>query len=343
VDVIADFQAVIQKVRDARPVPFSASAIIDRKELLERLEGLLEAVPGELKKARWIIEDRDEVLGRIQHEAQETLERARQERDRMVSRPEVDRAASLEAERIIEGAKAQARQVRLEAEHFVDGKLASLEVGLQKMLALVQSASASFPDRSAPVRPSGGRSAAQRAAGAGDDEAEGLRPADPLDMPHGDVRAPGLPVEQRRRSPKSQGTPGQARPKVHRPAQPPAPSAPGPRPGGNVAGTSEDSTPGTMRSLGLGSPGARPKPNTPLARTPGAPGAGRARPPRVPPAAPAAPDTKAEIRPAHPARPSSPPGVVDRTGEIASAPLSSTGAPEPGDGGPSATSPTTLF
>ncbi|HEY8200616.1 MAG TPA: hypothetical protein VII47_04615, partial [Actinomycetota bacterium] len=149
-DVIADFEAVIREVREARPVPFSASAIVDRKALLERLEVLLEAVPGELKKARWIIEDREEVLARIQREAQETLERARRERDRMLCRAEIDRAASAEAERVIDTAKAQAREIRLEAEHFVDGKLASLEVGLQKMLALVQSASTSFTDVSGP-------------------------------------------------------------------------------------------------------------------------------------------------------------------------------------------------
>ena len=86
------------------------------------------------------------MLARIQREAQETLERARRERERMLSRPEIDRAASSEAERVIDTAKAQAREIRLEAEHFVDGKLASLEVGLQKMIALVQSASGSFTD-----------------------------------------------------------------------------------------------------------------------------------------------------------------------------------------------------
>lgn len=293
-DVIADFEAVIQEVRDARPVPFSASAIVDRKELLERLEALLEAIPGELKKARWIIEDRDDVLARIQQEAQETLERARRECNRLLSRPEIDRVASVEAERVIETAKSHAREIRLEAEHFVDGKLASLEVGLQKMLALVQSASSSFTDVSGlPPRPSSRplRAAAPRQAPATDDDPAAMRPADPLEMPHTEARPAHPPVVERRPAPRTRASAGRARPKAPRPAVPPgsgqggsteqlrAQSTAAPRP----ADKREEPPAGSVWTLGLGLPRVRPTPAAPApgpART--EPPAGRTEPPEGP-------------------------------------------------------------
>jgi hypothetical protein len=256
-------------------VPFSASAIIDRKELLERLEALAEAIPGELKKARWIIEDRDEVLARIQREAQETLERARQERERMLSRPEIENAASLEADRVIEMAKAQARDIRLDAEHFVDGKLASLEVALQKMVALVQSASASFVDRSgAGFRPGPqGRPAGRGGPAAPAPDFAPTRAPDRTDLPR-------EPVKGGSRAPKS--APGAGTGPRERGPRPVA--APG---GGNAT-----------RSLGLGTPGTRPKPSRPQGPGAGTAADGPAGPARtVSPAPPPRPDgeTTAEI------------------------------------------------
>jgi hypothetical protein len=277
VDVVADFEAVIQEVRDARPVPFSASAIVDRKDLLDRLEGLLEAVPGELKKARWIIEDRDEVLARIQREAQETLERARHERDRMLSRPEIDRAASVEAERVIETAKSQARDIRFEAEHFVDGKLASLEVGLQKMLALVQSASSSFTDVSGPPpRPASApkRAAIPRPSPAPGAEQPAMRPADPLELPHTEARSVQQPATTRPPAAKAPAAaPGERsnppRPVASRGSGQAAPAErlrPPSTPGSVPAAPKREEPPaGPIRTLGLGSPRARPKPARPPA------------------------------------------------------------------------------
>lgn len=134
---VSELESVIQDMRDARPVPFSASAVINRKEVLDRLEGLFESMPEDLRKASWVMKDRDEVLDRIQQEAQELLAQAREERGRLVARTEIVGAANREADKILEDAKLRAREIRMEAEDYVDAKLASFEVILQKTLAAV--------------------------------------------------------------------------------------------------------------------------------------------------------------------------------------------------------------
>lgn len=137
VDIIEELEAVIEEIRSAKNVPFSASAMIDRQSLLDRLESIRQSSPEELKQARWLMRDRDELLGRSQKEAEQLLADARAERDRLVARTEIVNAANREADKIIEEAKGRAREIRMEAEDYVDAKLASFEVVLQRTLSAV--------------------------------------------------------------------------------------------------------------------------------------------------------------------------------------------------------------
>ena len=149
---VTELENVIQDIRDARPVPFSASAVINRKEILDRLEHLYVSMPEDLRKANWVMKDRDEVLTRIQQEAQELLGQAREERERLVARTEIVSAANREADKIIEDARLRAREIRMEAEDYVDAKLASFEVVLQKTLAAVVKGRESLQGRLESVR-----------------------------------------------------------------------------------------------------------------------------------------------------------------------------------------------
>jgi vacuolar-type H+-ATPase subunit H len=147
VDLIEELESVLEEIRSAKNVPFSASAMIDRQALLDRLESIRQLAPEELKQARWLMRDRDELLGRSQKEAEQLLADARGERDRLVARTEIVNAANREADKIIEEAKGRAREIRMEAEDYVDAKLASFEVVLQRTLSAVMKGRESLKGR----------------------------------------------------------------------------------------------------------------------------------------------------------------------------------------------------
>jgi len=136
-DVLEELEAVMEEIRTAKPVPFSASAMVNKQQLLDRLEGIKQTVPEEVKQARWVMRDREELLGRTQTDVEQMVAEATEQRDQMVSRTEVVGAANREADKIIEEAKARAREIRMEAEDYVDAKLANFEVVLQKTLGAV--------------------------------------------------------------------------------------------------------------------------------------------------------------------------------------------------------------
>jgi cell division septum initiation protein DivIVA len=114
-------------------MPLSSSALLNREEVLELLAEMRESLPEEIKQARWVVKDREDLLAKARHEAEALVEAAHQEQLRMARKEEVVARAHQEAERIQHEADGDARKVRLEAEDYVDAKLAQFEIVLRKL------------------------------------------------------------------------------------------------------------------------------------------------------------------------------------------------------------------
>lgn len=137
-DVEEVAEAIEQLLDQARPVPLSASVLVNRLELEDLVAELRAALPEELRQARWVLKERDELLEQAARERNRLLAEAREEQDRLVLETTVVRAAQREAERIVADARERARVLRLEAEDYVDGKLAGFAGLLGKTLATVE-------------------------------------------------------------------------------------------------------------------------------------------------------------------------------------------------------------
>ena len=133
----AETEDVLLQLRDiieaARPVPLSASSMIAKEEVLELVDEALAQLPEELRAARWLLKEREEFLARTRHEAEEILDQARARAERMVQRTEVVRAAEQRARQVMETAEADARRLRHETEDFLDQRLGSFEILLDKL------------------------------------------------------------------------------------------------------------------------------------------------------------------------------------------------------------------
>lgn len=142
VDVPADvaglLDALERAVAESRTMPLSSSAVVNRAELLALLRQLRGDLPDELERARWVVREEDTIREHARADATEILEEARREHARLVSEQAVVRTAQEEADRIVDAAHDTARQMRLEAEDYVDAKLANFEVVLHKTLTAVE-------------------------------------------------------------------------------------------------------------------------------------------------------------------------------------------------------------
>ncbi|MDP9340594.1 MAG: hypothetical protein M3Q23_00485 [Actinomycetota bacterium] len=132
-DLAARIQQLEDMIKEAKSMPLSSSALLNREELLEVVAEMRDSLPEEIKQARWVVKDREELLVKARREADALLEKARAEQARLLSREAVVQASQEEAEHILGEAREQARQVKLEAEDYVDAKLAQFEITLQRL------------------------------------------------------------------------------------------------------------------------------------------------------------------------------------------------------------------
>jgi len=133
-DLSSRLSELEELVRDAKSMPLSSSALLNRDEVLNLIDDLKSSLPDEIKQARWVVKDREELLAKARRDAEAMVEQARAEQLRLASHEAVMQRAKDEAERIVQEAEEDARRLRLEAEDYVDAKLAQLEGTLQKIL-----------------------------------------------------------------------------------------------------------------------------------------------------------------------------------------------------------------
>ncbi|GAA2457735.1 ATP synthase F0 subunit B [Streptomyces macrosporus] len=136
-DVQQKLDDIVAAVQGARSMPMSASCVVNRAELLAKLEEVRQALPGSLAQAQELLGDREQMIAEARQEAQRIIESAQAERSALISGTEIARHAQEEADRILTQARREAEEIRAEADDYVDSKLANFEVVLSKTIGSV--------------------------------------------------------------------------------------------------------------------------------------------------------------------------------------------------------------
>jgi F0F1-type ATP synthase membrane subunit b/b' len=127
----------IDIIASAPNMPLSSTPRIDRDEIIELLQDALARMPEELRQARWMLKERQEFITKTKREGDEILDSARVQAERMVQRTEVVRAAESRARTILDNAETDARRIRMETEDFLDQRLGSFEILLDRLMKTV--------------------------------------------------------------------------------------------------------------------------------------------------------------------------------------------------------------
>jgi cell division septum initiation protein DivIVA len=137
-DLAARLEQLEELIREAKSMPLSSSVLVNREEVFEMIGELKEAMPEELKRARWIVKDREELLAKARDEGERIVEQANEEQLRMARKEEIVSRATAEADRVVSEGEERARVMRSEAEDYVDAKLAQFEISIRKILEASQ-------------------------------------------------------------------------------------------------------------------------------------------------------------------------------------------------------------
>lgn len=134
-DRIAEIRTLVE---EARSMPMSSSAVVNRSELLTLIDALEDAARTELADAANVVSAKDDVVDQGHREAGELLADARNEQQRLASDTEVLQRAREQADAELAAARQEAETLRRDADHYVDTKLAGFEVALERSLDTVR-------------------------------------------------------------------------------------------------------------------------------------------------------------------------------------------------------------
>src|SRR6476661_8581471 len=137
-DVLVLIDKLDDLVHNAKKVPLTDEVRVDREQIYDILDQMRATIPEEIKQARWIVKERQEMLAEAKREAERIVKDAIRKQEELVSDQEVTREAERAAEEIVEDARAREREIRLGAEDYADEILNTLEVNLSKFIAAVR-------------------------------------------------------------------------------------------------------------------------------------------------------------------------------------------------------------
>lgn len=137
-DVEVLLRRLVDVISNAKSMPLSTSVLISKDEVLELLTEAVQRLPEDLKNARWLLREREEVMEKAVREGEEIVEAARGRAERMVQRTQVVKDAKRAAQRMLEDAGVESRRLRHETDLFCDRRLANFEIVLDRLTKMVQ-------------------------------------------------------------------------------------------------------------------------------------------------------------------------------------------------------------
>jgi hypothetical protein len=129
-------------VSGARSVPMSASCMINREDALDSIDRILDGLRQDFEaySPHSAMGDRAR--------ANEIIAQARQEAQRIVSQTEIAHAAEMQAAQTLARARAESEELLVEADRYVETRLAAFEAELQVTMSRVTQMRERLLDRS---------------------------------------------------------------------------------------------------------------------------------------------------------------------------------------------------
>ena len=137
--------ALYDMVQDARAVPLAADkCILERDKVLDMLDEIIAQLPAELKQSRTIVESRNDLLSQARAEAEEIINKANEDAERLVAQEPIFEEAKRRAMEHIAQTKQQIAELRKVSNDYMDDALRRTEEAIAQSLGEVQETRAKF-------------------------------------------------------------------------------------------------------------------------------------------------------------------------------------------------------
>jgi hypothetical protein len=125
-------------ITESRKVPWTGYALVETEPVMALLDHMRRVMPEDIRRARWIVEEQERLLGDAQRMAAETLAGAQERVNRLAGEAEITREAEARARQILAQAEETSRDMRQAARAYVDDLLAGVERHLTETVARIR-------------------------------------------------------------------------------------------------------------------------------------------------------------------------------------------------------------
>lgn len=129
-DVIDQLEDLIE---NSFTLPIFHKTMIDKEDFMELLSDIRLRLPEDLKKAKWVTEQRTTIMEEAHKEAADIIRSAEDQKQQLVDEHEITKKAYDQANEVLANAQKNAREIRLGARQYADDVLANIETRLSNL------------------------------------------------------------------------------------------------------------------------------------------------------------------------------------------------------------------
>ena len=137
--------ALYDMVQDARALPLGADkCILERDKVLDMLDEIIAALPGELKQSRTIVESRNELIGQARREAETIVRQAQQKANDLVEQEAIYVEAKRQCQEMFEKTQNRINELKKASNAYMDDALRRTEEAIALSLGEVRETRVKF-------------------------------------------------------------------------------------------------------------------------------------------------------------------------------------------------------
>ena len=131
-DVIDQLEDLIE---NSFTLPIFRKTMINKEDFMELISDIRLRLPEDLKKAKWVTEQRTSIIEEAHKEAADIIRGGEEQMQQLVTEHEITKKAYDQANEVLANAQKNAREIRLGARQYADDVLAGIENRLSNMSA----------------------------------------------------------------------------------------------------------------------------------------------------------------------------------------------------------------
>jgi vacuolar-type H+-ATPase subunit H len=141
-DMRMDLQYLIDRletlVRAARRMPMMSKIMMDEQELVDLIDQMRTVLPEEIRYAKHVLREKEQILADAQAQADDILRTAREQADLMIQREGLLKEARTQADKIVREAQEEGERISVGADNYARQVLTELEESLIRHTASVR-------------------------------------------------------------------------------------------------------------------------------------------------------------------------------------------------------------